>query len=177
MNLTNTKPIPKTPFWHYLVAFPIIILIGCILDYLDRISAIEILPPLFLIYGILDMLIFQPRREKKRDNLTFDNRVLGFVDGLHFSEVVHFYCPDMRGYVADQLLQAHQISDNQFLIEYRTASGLIYRSHTGLHGEHELFALLCIAQYAKEYGKDDLVAWCESKMELARKDACNFSYY
>lgn len=178
MNLTNTRPIPKTPFGHYLIAFAVIILLSCIFSYLDSVRIVDILPALFVIYGILDIAIFQPRRKKRQDDSMFDNRVLGFVDGLHLSEVVRFGCAnsEMRRYVAYQLSKAHKIPDNQYLIEYKTASGWCYCSHIGLHGEHELFALLCIAQYAKEYGKADLASWCESKMEIARKDACYISY-
>lgn len=174
MYLPNTKPIEKTPFWHYIVFVAGMLLLGFIFSYLDTVPIIDILLGAFLIIGFLDMFWFSSIREKKRNNLIFDNRVLGFIDGLHFSEVVRFGCADfeMRRYVEDQLSKAHKLPGNQFLIEYTTASGQCYCTHTGLHGDHILFAILCIAQYAKERNNAELVSWCESRMLLAHKSSC-----
>ncbi len=174
MNLTNTKPIKKTPFWHYITFISGMLLLGLILSYLDTVSVIAIIPGAFLIYAFCEIVWFQPIRKRHRNNLVFDNRVLGFIDGLYFSEIVSFGCADfeMRRYVEDQLSKAHQLPRNQFLIEYTTSSGQLYCTHTGLHGDHILFAILCIAQYAKERNNAELVSWCESRMLLAHKSSC-----
>lgn len=133
--------------------------------------------PFFFVLFLLSVIyIFRlhSRFEKAENEAEFDNRVLGFIDGLFFSEI-RFGCSDseMRSYVKTQLSKAHQLPDNQFLIEYTTANGWHYCSHTG-NGDHYLFAILCIAQYAKDHNSTALVSWCESMMNLARKSGINY---
>lgn len=133
--------------------------------------------PFFFVLFILSLIyIFRlhSRFEKAENEAEFDNRVLGFVDGLYFAEI-RFGCSnsEMRRYVKTQLSIAHQLPGNQFLIEYTTANGWQYCSHTG-NGDHYLFAILCIAQYAKDHDNTALVSWCESMMNLASKSGINY---
>lgn len=125
--------------------------------------------PLFglLIVACLFYVVFiRPKIEKAREDSDFDSRVLAFVEGLRFSGL------DLRAeilrYVEDQLERAHKLPGNQALIEYTTEQGWCYRSWTG-EGDHMLFAVICIAQFGKESGDDELVSWCESMMEDARR--------
>lgn len=124
--------------------------------------------------GLVYLFFIQPKFERYRDNLIFDNRVLGFIDGLYLSGI-RFGVPDfhMRSYVKDQLRKAHELPGNQFLIEYTCANGWHFSSHTGT-GDHMLFALLCIAQFAKGNEDDELVAWCEEHMILAHKNRIHY---
>lgn len=125
-------------------------------------------------FSIIYIVFLRPKFEKMRDELIFDNRVLAFIDGLHLAGI-EFGCAcfEMRSYVRSQLSKAHRIPGNQCLIEYTTAKGFRYCSQTG-NGDHMLFAILCIAQYAKECGNANLVSWCESNMNLARRDGINY---
>ena len=129
---------------------------------------------ILFVSSIVYVIILRPKFESARNNLIFDNRVLGFVDGLYFAEI-KFGCSDseMRQYVKEQLSKAHQLPGNQFLIEYTTANGFRYFSHIG-NGDHYLFSILCIAQYAKDRNNTALVYWCESMMDLARKSGINY---
>ena len=124
----------------------------------------------FLIgYAILYVVYLNPKATAKRDASLFDSRVLGYIDALYTADVP-FHCTDseMRRYVSQQLEKAHALPDNHLLIEYTTKKGHHYSSHTGLHGEHALFAILCLTQYAQAYGHDDLLCWCESAIPTAR---------
>lgn len=133
--------------------------------------------PFFFVLFLLSVIyIFRlhSRFEKAEIEAEFDNRVLGFIDGLYFAEI-RFGCSDseMRSYVKTQLSKAHQLPGNQFLIDYTAANGWHYHSHTG-KGDHFLFAILCITQYAKDHDNTALVSWCESMMDLARKSGINY---
>ena len=133
-----------------------------------------VLSALLLIASLAYIIYFRPKFEEDRDNLIFDNRVLAFIDGLYFSGI-DFRCSiyDLRPYVEHQLIKAHQLPGNQFLIEYTAKNGYSYCSHTGKN-DYALFAILCIVQYAKERDIDHLVSWCESELEHARKYGIHF---
>lgn len=120
-----------------------------------------------VIAGLVYIFYFRPKFEKAHSDAAFDHRVLGFIDGLYLSGI-NFGCSasEMRHYVEHRLAEAHQLPGNQFLIEHVTSQGRIYYSHMGTH-DHMLFALLCIAKYAKTRGNDDLLSWCETKMRAA----------
>lgn len=127
-----------------------------------------------LIFSLVYLIILRPIFEKKRDETIFDNRVIAFVDGLYLGSIAWNYkCAnsDIKRYVIDQLKKAHKLPSNQFLIEYTTQKGWHYSSHTGPN-DYQLFALLCIAEYAKDFGNDELVAFCEERM----RDASRMSF-
>lgn len=130
-----------------------------------------ILSGTLLIAGLIYIIFLRPLFEKRRNELIFDNQVIAFIDGLYFSGI-EFGCPisDMRIYVKNQLSKAHQLPGNQFLIEYTTSNGYRFCSHTSPN-DHMLFAILCIAQFAKEYNNDELKSWAEPKMLIAHKES------
>ena len=133
------------------------------------------IPAIALICLALYRFFLKPKFDEARSNLEFDNRVLGTLDGLHLASYesgVKFGCTDseLRKYVHCQLEKSHKLPDNQFLIEYTTKRGWFYSSHTG-RGDHILFALLCIAQYAQEKNNQQLIDWCESMMQDAERNA------
>lgn len=135
---------------------------------------------IYLLFGvglISYMVYFRSLIEKKRNNAIFDERALGFIDGLYLMDV-HFRCScsEMRRYVEEQLAKAHALPGNKALIEYTTSSGWRYYSRTGT-GDHTLFAILCIVQYAQERGDSELISWCESVIESARKNGINYRTY
>lgn len=112
-----------------------------------------------------ELIYFGPTRERKRNNLIFDNRVLATIDGLSLAGM-NFGCADfeMRSHARRLLEKAHALPDNQLLLEHTisapdtTRHGLTFRSHTGLHGEHIAFALLCIINYTDN---PELIQQCE----------------
>ena len=127
---------------------------------------------IFVLGGLSYLIFYLPKAEEKKHNAVFDNQVLGCVDGLylagdslHGPGDVHFGCAlhEMRNYVQHQLSLAHQRHDGEPLIQHTTAKGRRYTSST-VRGAHALFAILCIIQYAKEQGIEDLITWCESFM-------------
>ena len=127
----------------------------------------------FIVGGLAYIIYFRPQFEKDRDTLIFDNRVLSFIDGLYFSELDELlnkkpYCSftiNLRPYVERQLSEAHKLPSNQCLIEYTATDGYLYCSFPS--NGHALFALLCIAQFAKDRDNTELVEWCESKLNRA----------
>lgn len=129
---------------------------------------------LFIVSSLIYIVYFHPKREEEREHLKFDSLVLGFIDGLYLTEI-EFGCTafDMRRYIKQQLAKAHALPGNQFLIEYTTAAGNRFCSHTG-NTDHALFAILCIAQYAREQGNTELITWCESMMDSARRNSINY---
>lgn len=137
-------------------------------------SITELLSGLFLIAFFVYIIFLKPKWEKARNDLIFDNRVFGFIDGLYLAGI-DLGCTDfdMRRYVKDQLSKAHHLPGNQFLIEYTTAQGWRYCSRTD-NNDHALFAILCIAQYAKEHCDAEVVSWCESNLILASKAGINY---
>lgn len=126
---------------------------------------------IFVVAGLLYLVFLRPKFEAKRDNQEFDNLVLGFIDGLYFSGM-ELGCSgsEIRQYVEAQLFKAHQLPGNECLIKYTTKDERIYCSWTG-RNDANLFALLCVAAYAREHGQANLVAWCESKMAQASRPA------
>lgn len=126
---------------------------------------------ILVVAGLLYLVFLRPKFEAKRDNLEFDNLVLGFIDGLCFSGMEFGGSgSELRRYVEAQLSKAHQLPGNECLIEYTTKDERIYRSWTG-RNDAKLFALLCVAEYAKEHDLTSLVSWCESNMIQASKPA------
>lgn len=134
----------------------------------------ELLFGLLLAAFFIYIIFLRPKYEKSRNDLIFDNRVLGFIDGLYLADI-DLGCTDfeMRSYVKDQLSKAHDLPDNQFLIEYTTAHGYRFHSRTG-NNDHALFAILCIAQYAKEHCDAEVASWCEANLLLASKDSIHY---
>lgn len=130
-----------------------------------------ILCSLFVIFGLIYIIFIKSKIEEARQNRSFDCSVLAFIDGLYLAGV-EFKCIrlDLKCYVANQLHKAHKLSGNEFLIEHTTAKGLHYSSHIGEH-DHPLFAILCITQYAKEYGNGALLSWCESVLPEASRQS------
>ena len=124
---------------------------------------------LLLIASIAYIVYFRPKFEESQNQRAFDDRVLGFIDGLYISGV-KFGCTDfeMRHYVKMLLSKAHALPGNQFLMEHITAKGWGYTSRTGLHGDHMTFALLCVIQYAKECENNELISLCEDMLVSAR---------
>lgn len=138
----------------------------------------DFLCSIFILFALFYIVYLKPKYEKKRHDLLFDNRVLGFVDAVYFmwecSEApgFRFYCSNsqLRDYIRTQLEKAHSLPDTKLLIRHTVRSGYCYSSHIGLHGEHTVFALLCMIQYAKETDNDQLLYWCESHLALASKN-------
>ena len=121
------------------------------------------------IVTIIYLVYFRPKLEDAEEKRIFDNRVLGFVDGLYASGM-KFGCTDseMRIYVTQMLNKAHKLPGNQTLLEHTIRSpnrpgidGRTYRSHIGLHGEHIHFALLCIIHRVDSYYRADTIVQCE----------------
>jgi len=133
------------------------------------------LPAYLLIIGFIYIFFLRGKIEEERNNLVFDNRVLGFVDALYLSGV-KFGCSDfeMRSYVKSQLSNTHSLPGNKRFFEYTATNGMKYSSTTGLRGDHALFAILCIAQYASECNNTKLISWCESTMESARRISIHY---
>ena len=134
------------------------------------------LPAYFLTIGFVYIFFFKDKFEEKRQNLIFDNRVLGFVDALYLSDI-KFGCTDfeIRTYVKQMLEKAHSLPGNETLlthtishIERPNVQGWIFESRTGTHGEHMIFTLLCIIEYAKACNRPDLIAMCEEMLFEAR---------
>ena len=127
----------------------------------------EILFIFLFIFSFFYIAVLRPHFNQKKNNLIFDNLVLGFIDGLYYSGI-RFYCTDfeMRRYVRDHLAAAHKLPENKHYFEHTTPNGYRYCSRL-IPGEHQLFALLCLAQYAKEYDHSQLLSWCETKMNDA----------
>ena len=121
------------------------------------------------------IVYFRGMFERKRDRQAFDNRVLATIDGLYLSGV-NFGCTDfeMRSYATRLLEKAHALPDNQTLLEHTISArgsafhGSVFRSHTGLHGDHITFALLCIIEYAKDHDNQTLITQCEQLLIEAR---------
>ena len=92
---------------------------------------------------------YEIKGKEKAENRDFDNRVLGFIDGLRFPGI-DFKCTnyDLHQYIEEQLALAYKLRRNQFLVEYTTSQGWHYTSYTGKK-DYALFAILCIAEYAK----------------------------
>ncbi len=132
----------------------------------------EYLLALFLIASLIYIVFLRSKFAQMREDLMFDNRVLGCVDGLLFAlestGTVLVAKSSARSYVKELLAQAHRIPGNQFLIEHTAPDGYTYHSHTGLYGEHYLFAILCLAKYAQDHSKEDLLTWCDSLLNQAR---------
>lgn len=125
------------------------------------------LTSMFVIVGLVYIVFLRPKFEKQRDDHAFDDRALGYFDGLQFPDKFRLK-DDLRMYVETQLSKAHFGPGNRALIEYTAANGFVYRSWTGKKDYH-LFVVLCIAQYAKEHDRPELAEWCESVMEDARR--------
>ena len=127
---------------------------------------------LLIVGGLFYLVYLRPVLEKKRRDLVFDNQVLGYLEGLESSGITsRCFQLDLQGYVGDRLAEAHRLPDNKCLIDYTTKDGWTYHSYTR-SGNARLFALLCIAEYAKDRSLDDLVSWCESNMRQASRPAC-----
>lgn len=127
---------------------------------------------IFLFVGSLAYLFyFRPKIEEANKVRIFDHSVLAVIDGL-FLAGMHFSCTDfeMRSYVSNLLQKAHQLPGNQMLLSHTCTTNRLgtFNSHIGLHGEHIIFALLCIIQYGKDYNKPDLIAHCEEMLIEAR---------
>ncbi len=125
------------------------------------------LTSLFVVVGLVYIIYLRPKYEKLSDDRAFDDCALGYFDGLQFPDKFRFG-DDLRRHLEEQLAKAHSGPSNRALIEYTAKNGFVYRSWTGRKDYH-LFVILCIAQYAKEYDRPELVEWCESVMEDARR--------
>lgn len=162
-------------FWRYIAYGVGAILAFYLIGYLFSLDARNFFACAVFIYAFLDLLVFQNMRERKRDRLAFDNRVLATIDGLYLSGV-RFGCTDfeMRSYAKKLLEKAHALPSNQTLLDHTisargsTFHGSVFRSHTGLHGDHITFALLCIIEYAKDHDNQKLVTQCEQFLIEAR---------
>ena len=131
----------------------------------------------FLVVAALTYIIFlRPKFEVKRNDLIFDSRAMGFLDALILSGM-RFRCTDseMRHYIENQLEQAHKLPRTETLITHTNKRGFTYRSRTGTHGDHILFVILCILQHAKEHDDNELLSWCEEKLEYGRTFSFNYS--
>lgn len=136
----------------------------------------SIISGILVICSLIYLIFIRPAIEKKRDNAEFDNRVIGFIDGLYLAGIAWKYrCTnsEIRNYVRAQLEKAHKLPSNQFLIEYTTEKGRHYCSFTGKN-DYQLFALLCVAEYGKFIGNDELVSYCESMMLDASRAGIHF---
>lgn len=122
-----------------------------------------------VIEALLYVFILRPYLEKKADELEFNNRSLGYLEGLYYGDIeLGCSVSELRSYLESQLEKAHTLPGNQSLIEYTAGNGYRYCSHTG-RDDYKLFVLLCIAQYARNHSNTHLVDWCESKFQEARK--------
>lgn len=138
-------------------------------DFPSLLSAILMLAALFYV------IYLRPKQEERREQLIFDNRVLATIDGLHLSGM-KFGCTDfeMRAYAKRLLEKAHALPGNQLLLKHTTRHGYTFYSHTGLHGEHITFALLCIIDYAEGYDDQDLITQCEKLLKAAQIAAAHY---
>lgn len=128
-------------------------------DFAGTLSGMLMLAALFYV------IFLRPKQEKRRDQITFDNRVLGFIDGLYASGM-KFGCTDfeMRAHARRLLEKAHALPSNQLLLEHTCSNGFAFRSHTGLHGDHICFALLCIIDRADPERDAELISQCEAML-------------
>lgn len=142
---------------------------------MDNVSGL--LTGLLVIAGLVYVIFLRPRFEDKRDALIFDNRVIAVIDGLYLSGM-KFGCTDfeMRSYARRLLKKAHSIPDNQTLLSHTIVApdrpnidGWTFDSHTGIYGDHIVFALLCLIEYGKETGHQNLITQCEQLLLDARQ--------
>lgn len=128
----------------------------------------EALTSVLVIGGLVYLFFLRPKIEAAKYSRIFDSRVLSVIDGLHLSGI-KFGCTDfeMRAYTKQLLDKAHSIPSAETLLThtfYRNQNCWTFNSHTGLHGEHTTFALLCVIDYCKNYDKPDLIAQCEEML-------------
>lgn len=136
-------------------------------DFAGLLSGILMLAALFYI------IYLQPKQEKRREQLIFDNRVLATIDGLYLSGM-KFGCADfeMRAHARRMLEKAHALPDGEYLLSHTitmhsAGRGRFFRSRIGLHGEHRHFALLCIIDRADPHYNAELIAQCEEALLLS----------
>ncbi len=132
---------------------------------------ISLVSCLLVFFGIFYSVFLLPKRKEQRDWLIFENRVLAVIDGLSLSGM-RFGCADfeMRSYASYLLDKAHELPGNQTLLSHTPTyqSDVTYHSHTGLHGDHLTFALLCIIEYGKEHDNIELISQCEQMLKESR---------
>lgn len=130
---------------------------------------------ILMLAALFYIIYLQPKQEKRREHLIFDNRVLATIDGLYLSGM-KFGCTDfeMRAHAKRLLEKAHTFPGNQLLLEHTTKHGHTFHSHTGLHGDHISFALLCIIDYAKGCDDQDLITQCEKLLKQTRHTVSHY---
>jgi hypothetical protein len=126
------------------------------------------------IAGSVYLIWLRPYLDRKREQELFARSVLSFIDGLYIAGIA-FSCTadEMRNHARSLLEKADKLPGNQHLLQHTTESGFTYKSFTG-SGDHMLFALLCVIDYAKLYSNDKLLQWCESELESSRKAAIGY---
>lgn len=143
-------------------------------DFAGTLSGMLMLAALFYV------IFLRPKQEKRRDQITFDNRVLATIDGLSLSGM-KFGCADfeMRAYAKRMLEKAHALPDGQYLLSHTITThpvgrGRFFRSRIGLHGEHMHFALLCVIDRADPYYNAELIAQCEEALLLSPESQTSY---
>lgn len=127
-----------------------------------------------LIASLAYIFYVKPRYEAERNEFVFCKQVLAFIDGLSFSGITaHCSIYDLRPFVEHQLSESRNRPGNQPRIEYTTSNGHRFTAYSGKN-DHVLFAVICVALYAQDYSNRDLIAWCESELEHARKFGIHF---
>lgn len=131
----------------------------------------------FLAYAFAEMIYFSPKREEKKEALIFDNRVLAVIDGLYLSDSgINFRCTEkqMRSYASLLLEKAHALPGTKTLLSHTIAYldhpnviGRTFHSRIGTHGQHIVFALLCIIEYGKDHDNLELIKQCEQLLLTA----------
>lgn len=125
---------------------------------------------LLVIALIVYVIFIRPKLEDRERDASFDNLVLGVIDGLVLADIpVGFCISDLRSFVKGQLASAHKLPDTEALINYTAANGYRYSSYLG-SGNHTLFAVLCLVRYAIDTSRPELLEWCESNLERARRN-------
>jgi hypothetical protein len=130
---------------------------------------------LFVIALIVYVIFILPKIEDRKSNDAFDNRVTGCIDGIFFADV-RFRCirRDVRSYAGTKLSEFRRRADGPGYIEYTTTACQRYSCHFGT-GDHMMFALICIAEYAAMDENPELIEWCELQMVEARINGANYT--
>lgn len=126
------------------------------------------------VFCFAELIYLEPHRKKKLSHAEFDGRVFGFIDAL-FLDGFRYHCraADLHNHARLWLDKAQA---NQDIILMHTApNGHRWSAHTST-GEHAIFAVLCIIDYAKSTNNAELLSWAESMLSLANSVSHSYQH-